>query len=75
MTSLYYIDLHLSVSPSGSVTVRPANHTVSHQEPMVTFTCTHQGGPRNRIVWLKNGTSVACGNCSEMPAPVFNLTG
>ena len=50
------------------------NVTLNHGDS-VNFTCSHMGGPRNALVWLRNGTTVACANCSEVPTPVFNLTG
>ena len=64
----------ISVSPRGSVNVDRDNVTLNRGES-VNFTCSHMGGPRNALVWLRNGTTVACANCSEVPTPVFNLTG
>ena len=52
-----------------------ANITLSHGDS-VNFTCSSMGGPNNVIVWLKNATNVVCAsNCSQVPTPVFNISG
>ena len=47
----------VTISPEGSVMIQPQNTTFNYEDD-VNLTCTCQGGPNNRIIWLFNRRGV-----------------
>ena len=59
-----------TVSPSGSVMATPS--IINNDEGMqAVFTCSAEGGPNNRFVWINQTNQTAPPVSTE---PVFNLT-
>ena len=53
----------VTISPEGSVIIRPKNMTFNYEDE-VNITCTCDGGPNNMFSWLLNGSIITSGTNS-----------